>query len=103
MADEFVYVKAVPGHAVRRFGTPVHIGAERVKGVGFVWTEGEVVALPAAHWARYRKEYSRAVGDGALEMATEADYKKWVKAQARRSAKDAQPSTDAPAADGRTR
>ena len=87
--QEFVYVSAVKGHLVNRFPslrqpTAQYIGAAR-KGKKITWDEDQVVAIPEQEWRKYRREYRRAVADGALKERSKADFDAW---QAKRKASD---------------
>ena len=85
MSDEGkdLYVSAVPGHLVTRYGTGTLIGAARgvIEKPGDVvdpsqvtYDEQLVVRIPEAEHARYRREYGRALRDGALKLRSKADF-----------------------------
>lgn len=83
--SEFQYVSSVKGHLVTRFPSlrsPVaqYIGATR-KGKEIVWDETVVVAIPAKEWQQYRREYRRAIADGALKSRTAEDFEKYREAK----------------------
>ena len=76
-----LYVSAVRGHLVTRFGTArpgaqSFIGAHRVPGspAEIVWDEQTIVPLSEAEVARYRREYQRALDGGALKRRTRAEF-----------------------------
>jgi hypothetical protein len=71
---EFRYFSAVDGHAVPRYGTRSFIGAERGP-EGFVFNTKAVVAIPVSDFARFAKEYMRALKSGALVERNEKDWK----------------------------
>jgi hypothetical protein len=83
--EEFIYVSAVKGHLVTRFptvrGALQYIGATRT-GKVIEWNEKAVVAIPTAEWNRYRREYERAVRQGAIVLKTKVDHAEWLKARA---------------------
>lgn len=96
--SEFVYVSSVEGKIVTRFPSlhqPVaqYVGARRVlpkrnprekPGLRketrpkIVWNTEEVVVIPFVEWNKYRREYRRAVADGALKIRTKEDHEKWL-------------------------
>ena len=74
--EKLTYVRACPDKGVvSRYGTGtrergnVFIGAVRdlEDPRKLVWSD-EPVAIPFAEWRKYRREYMRAVEDGALEI-----------------------------------
>ncbi len=99
--DEFVYVKPVEGHLVPRYSTlrssaTTFIGAVR-DGKTLKWTVDAVVRIPRAEWTRYLKEYQRALAEGSLKKASEADFGDWMKKheQIEKEADDARNATNA--------
>lgn len=99
--SEFVYVKPVQGRLVPRYATlrsstTTYIGASR-DGKKLVWTEGAIVRIPRAEWTRYLKEYTRAINEGSLQKATEADFNAWEKARAEADKPKSQPPPAKPA------
>ena len=105
---EFVYVHSVEGHLVHRFGTDVAIGATRTRlpdgSPGpYAWDEGEVVALPAAHWGRYLKEYNRLVAGGALVVVEKKDHDACMSRQAEASRREGEALKAAAQADAASR
>ena len=85
MQQEFVFVSSVQGKLVTRFPSlrqPVaqYIGATR-KGKKIEWNPEAVVAIPLQEWNRYRREYKRALEDGALKKRDEAAHKAWLQKQ----------------------
>ena len=108
--DEFVYVSAKEGVLVPRFPSlqsvvTQYIGATREQaGKGnrgsIIKSEPKaVVAIPAAEWSRYRREYTRRVKDGSLLKKKKADFTRWQKARAEASAKVAEENNKTNAAD----
>src|SRR5262245_49207601 len=106
-----LYVSAVKGHLVTRFGTDGRsvqsfIGAQRVHGspTDIVWDEETIVPLTDAEVARYRREYQRMIDGKALRKRTEAEYKAQLAARkkaaddALAAAKQAAPPKPAPPA-----
>ena len=80
--SEFHYVSSVKGHLVTRFpslraSTAQYIGAER-KGKEIVWDTDVVVAISPQEWARYRREFRRAISDKSLVERSETDYKAYL-------------------------
>lgn len=110
-----LYVKPVPGFVVSRFGTAsrtsnnVPIGHTRPpEGGPFVIVPDAVVMIPAAEYARFRREYEGAIRAGELTRATaeefsaqrkkQADAEKAAAAAQEQAAKGAAHPTEAPAA-----
>lgn len=62
------FVSCVEGSLVARYGTPTYIGASRRPSEPSVvdYRPAEVVAIPDDEWRKYRREYTRALGCGAL-------------------------------------
>jgi hypothetical protein len=95
---EPVYVSSVKGKAVARYGsgTPgtrnLAVGARQTP-TGYEWDEDAVVVIPRAEWTRYRKEYGRAIREGALKMRTAADHAAYLERQAKASKA---PASEAP-------
>jgi hypothetical protein len=75
-ADQNLYVSAVKGHLVTRFGTGLLIGATRDQAdpSKVTWDEGEIAKIGPDEQAAYRREYARALRDGALKARTKAEY-----------------------------
>lgn len=75
-ADPNLYVSAVKGHLVTRYGTGLLIGASRdPKDPSKVsWDENEIVKLTPEEQAPYRREYARALRDGSLKQRKPADF-----------------------------
>jgi hypothetical protein len=75
--DPNLYVSAVKGHLVTRFGTGLLIGATRdPKDPSKVtWDEDEIAKISPEELAPYRREYARALRDGALKKREAADFK----------------------------
>ena len=78
----FQYVSSVEGHLVTRFpslraSTAQYIGATR-KDKTITWDTNTVVAISDDEGKKYRKEYRRAVSDGALKVRTEVEYKAFI-------------------------
>lgn len=72
-----LYVFPVEGKPVQRYGTNVLIGATRsAKGRGntIVWTPDVVVHIPPEEFAKYGREYRRALESGSLKRASAADW-----------------------------
>jgi len=99
MADTTVrfalYVSAVKGHLVTRFGTDARglqsfIGAHRVLGnpSEIVWDEETIIPLSEDEATRYRREYQRLIDGKALRRRTEAEFKAQVAAR-KKTAEDA--------------
>ena len=83
-----LYVSAVRGHLVTRFGTDRRgiqsfIGAYRAPGnpTEIVWDEETIIPLGEAEVARYRREYERLIAGGALKKRTAAEYQTQVEAR----------------------
>src|SRR5262245_26208296 len=88
-----LYVSAVRGHLVTRFGTDGNgiqsfIGAHRVPGdpTEIVWDESTIVPLTEGEVARYRREYQRLLDGKALRKRTAAEYE--AQEEARRKTED---------------
>lgn len=84
-----LYVKPVPGFVVSRFGTAsktsnnVPIGHTRApEGGPFVADVDAVMMIPAAEYARFRREYEAAIKNGELLRATAEDFGAQRKKQA---------------------
>lgn len=78
----FQYVSSVEGHLVTRFpslraSTAQYIGASR-KDKKITWDTSIIVAISDDEWKKFRREYRRAVDDGALKVRTEAEYKAFL-------------------------
>jgi len=75
-ADPALYVSIVKGHLVQRYGTGILIGATRDPRdpSQVTWDEDEVVKLSEHEQAAYRREYARALRDGALKQRRPADF-----------------------------
>jgi Sec-independent protein translocase protein TatA len=91
---EFHYVSSVKGHLVTRFpslraSTAQYIGAER-KGKEIVWDTDVVVAISPQEWARYRREFRRAISDESLVERTEAEYKAYLESHEKAEQKAAE-------------
>lgn len=79
----FQYVSSVEGHLVTRFPslrspTAQYIGATR-KDKKITWDTNAIIAISDDEWKKFRREYRRAVEDGALTARTEAEYKAFIK------------------------
>ena len=90
-----LYVSAVKGHLVTRFGTDARglqsfIGAHRVLGnpSEIVWDEETIVPLSEDEATRYRREYQRLLDGKALRRRTEAEFKAQLAAR-KKAADDA--------------
>lgn len=76
------FVSSNEGHAVSRFGSAIGgrhgelIGATRDPSdpTCVTWDTDAIVPLTVAEYARYRREYERAIRHGALRRRTEAEY-----------------------------
>jgi len=80
-----LFVSSVAGKLVRRYGTAVHIGARaevlnpqeedpsrhRYK---YRYQTSDIVAIPEAEFARYRREYTRALSDGSLRKRSAQEW-----------------------------
>jgi len=83
MAD-FVYVSCVPEKgAVARYGSGDGAHKNELIGARFDpdvqalrFFPEQVVAIPTSEFVRYRKEYRRALADGALKQRTKSDFDK---------------------------
>lgn len=64
-----LFVRAVQGKMVRRYGTTKSFGVTVEKGVP-TWDTQAIFFIPEAEALRYRKEYKRACAAGALVPAT---------------------------------
>lgn len=95
--EEFIYVSCKEGVLVPRFpslqsAVTQYIGAIREqagkgkRGSVIKSEPNAVVAIPAAEWARYRREYGRKVKDGALILKKKVDFTRWQKAREEASA-----------------
>lgn len=71
-----LFVSAVEGQPVRRYGTPSMIGAERTVAAPNVITYDTalVVAIPVEESDRYLREYTRALRDGSLIQRTAEEW-----------------------------
>jgi hypothetical protein len=98
--DGDLYVSAVEGHVVARFGSetaqfkPQQIGVypvvkTRKNGAtvftGLRWDLDEVVRIPREEYLAHLKSYDNAVTDGALKVRTKEEYAAFLEAQAKRS------------------
>lgn len=70
---KFRYFSPMPGCAVARYGTPVHIGATRTP-TGFVINPDEIAAVPEREVNMYAKEYMDAVRNKELRERTEEEF-----------------------------
>jgi hypothetical protein len=61
-----LFVQAVQGKIVRRYGTPTHIGVTDRDGEP-QWDTDTIYPLTAAEMLRYGAEYTRALKEGALK------------------------------------
>lgn len=98
-APKFVlFVSSIEGKLVRRYGTPVQIGAVREcenpdepnlsrQRWRYRWQTDQVVAIPEDEFNRYRREYTRALATGALTKRTEAEWRKQNEAATHTSSK----------------
>lgn len=82
-----LYVSAVRGHLVTRFGTAGRgvqsfIGAHRSPGspTEIVWDEECITALSEDEVARHSREYQRLLAGGALKQRTAAEYQAQIAA-----------------------
>jgi len=68
--SDAVYVRAVEGRPVTRYGTPVYIGAEREpeRQNKLIYRTSDVVMIPRDEAVRYRREYVRHIVDGDLVL-----------------------------------
>jgi hypothetical protein len=73
-----LFLRCVPGRLVPLFGTPSYIGArraantERADGAEpITFDEERVQPITVQDYAKYRKEYDRALRDGSVAKATE--------------------------------
>lgn len=95
-ADTFgLFVSAVEGHPVMRFGSSVLIGADRDPDNPrkLIYRTSDIIAIPHAEALRYGREYNRLIEDGALVARSAAD---WSKAQIDAQAQQGKPA-EAPA------
>jgi hypothetical protein len=78
-----LFVSAVAGHHVTRFGSSTLIGAEvDLEHPGNIrWDEKKVVAIPEAEYQAYRVEYDRLIADGALVRRDAKDYEVYLSAR----------------------
>ena len=67
------FVSSVPGKLVTRFGSRTYIGARITEG-GPEWDPDDIVALTGDELATYRREYARALRDGALVERTRDEW-----------------------------
>jgi hypothetical protein len=81
--DGPLYVSAVEGHHVTRFGTSTLIGcAIDLSHPGNIrWDEQAVVAIPFAEYMAFKQEYDRLVADGALVKKSATEYEAFLKAR----------------------
>lgn len=72
-----LFVRPVVGQPVTRYGTTLTIGArrDRKNPRAWVWDEQTVVALSVAEYARFRREYDRALQSGALIKASAEQWR----------------------------
>lgn len=88
-----LYVSAVEGHLVSRFGSAMsglkapQIGAYpdfetdsegNPRFVGMKWNVDEVVRIPRDSYVRFIKEYDRAISDGALKLRTKEEFDAYI-------------------------
>lgn len=81
-----LYVSAVEGHLVPRYGTRAEIGAEIIPGPKggkqtIRWNTGTVVALSQDELVKYKREYKRAIKAGALVERTVEDFRAYIAAE----------------------
>lgn len=71
-----LFVSSVEGCPTTRFGTGTLIGATRTRANPRVieYQTDQIVALTHAEYARYRREYSRAIRDGALRVRSVEEW-----------------------------
>lgn len=71
-----LFVSAVAGAPVTRFGTHTLVGAERrlMQPTIIDYDPSRVVAISHPEYARYRREYERAIRDGSLIRRTVEDW-----------------------------
>ena len=90
-----LYVRAVKGRLVSRYGSAGYFGARRthitrqqqVAGEPMlVWDTDCVYPVTEATWASYRRELSKALRTGDLVEATEAEHRAWLEVERKREA-----------------
>jgi hypothetical protein len=71
-----LFVSAVTGQPVTRFGTRTLVGAERRLNEPTIidYDPSRVVAISQPEYARYRREYERAIRDGSLTRRSVEDW-----------------------------
>jgi hypothetical protein len=72
-----LFVSSVAGMPVTRFGTRTLIGAARrhLEPTIVDYTPELIVPLPADEYARYRREYNRALANGSLRRRSAEDWR----------------------------
>lgn len=70
-----VFVRAIEGRPVTRYGTPVVIGADRdpANPNKLIYRTGDVVMIPSDEAQRYRREYVRHIVDGDLALVSKPE------------------------------
>jgi hypothetical protein len=71
-----LFVSAVDGQPVTRFGTRTLVGASRRQNEPTIidYDPSRVIAISRGEYARYRREYERAIRDGSLTRRTVEDW-----------------------------
>jgi len=79
-----LYVSAVAGHHVTRYGTTTLIGATvDLDHPGNLRFDPDfVAAIPLAEYLAYKREYDRLIADGALKKRTPEEFDAFIKARA---------------------
>lgn len=91
-----LYVSAIEGKPVTRFGTRTLIGASRSRATPNVvdYDTQRVVAIPQEEYSRFRREYDRALGNGSLRRRKAEEWQ----AQHRHEKRKEQQGAGTPAA-----
>jgi hypothetical protein len=81
--DGALYVSAVEGHHVTRYGSTTLIGCEIDLGHpgNIRWNEEAIVAIPWGEYLTYKQEYDRLLADKALIEKSKEQYDAFLKAR----------------------
>lgn len=95
--DGALYVSAVEGHHVTRYGTPTLIGCEiDLAHPGNIrWNEQAIVRIPELEYLTYKREYDRLVEDGALVKQSAEDYEAFLELRDDKIEADAEAAAEA--------
>lgn len=71
-----LFVRAVEGHLVTRYGAGINIGATKNADGTYSWDTKTVHAITHSEAQRFAREYGRAIDDGALVKVDAEDFAK---------------------------